>query len=45
MIVNDPNLISGTTKKKKKKKKNDDETTVTIPPMTMPALVSQGELL
>ena len=43
MIVNDPNLISGTTKKKKKKK--DDETTVTIPPMTMPALVSQGELL
>ena len=45
MIVNDPNLISGTTKKKKKKKKKDDETTVTIPPMTMPALVSQGELL
>jgi len=44
MIVNDPNLVSGTTKKKKKKKK-DDETTVTIPPMTMPALVSQGELL
>ena len=31
--------------RKKKKKKKDDETTVTIPPMTMPALVSQGELL
>ena len=44
MIVNDPNLVSGTTKKKKKKKK-DDETTVTIPPIAMPALVSQGELL
>ena len=44
MIVNDPNLVSGTTKKKKKKKK-DDKTTVTIPPIAMPALVSQGELL
>ena len=44
MIVNDPNLVSGTTKKKMKKKK-DDKTTVTIPPIAMPALVSQGELL
>jgi len=51
MIVNDPNLKSGMDynlqmeQRKKKKKKKDDETTVTIPPMTMPALVSQGELL
>ena len=49
MIVNDPNLKSGMDynlqMEQRKKKKKDDETTVTIPPMTMPALVSQGELL
>ena len=50
MIVNDPNLKSGMDynlqmeQRKKKKKKKDDETKVTIPPIAMPALVSQGEL-
>ena len=42
MIVNDPDLISGTTKKKKKKKKNGK--TVTPMATTMPSLVLQGEM-